>query len=566
MSEELVGPSLHLVRNHGFKWYRHISEQWAVWAKGYIFDVGNTLHEKENLCEYFATADTESEFVRLLLAANGSFAVVLYNRDFMLAAVDRLRSMPLFYTTGDGARLIGDDADILASVIGDVAPEETSLEEFALTGFVVGRNTLHPQIKEIQAGEYVRFERGNFIPAGYFRHLHSHDRCVTEEEHFTALADISRRVAERLISSTHDRPIVLPLSGGYDSRYIACMLKELNYKNVICYTYGRSDSDEVITSRQVADALNYDWYFVEHTAAKVRDVFSGPQLEAFYNYCHNRSSAPHNQEFIALTELRSMGILPNDAIIVPGFCGDLLGGSYVPREFQLGYTNGVLKRGLVNYIADKHFYARLFANDVVTNAVRKHIQQVLDEIRAIPDTAETFTSYNEAFFTMHKVAKFVVNSLRIYEFFGMEWRMPLWDQELAGYWYSVPLNKRIGSSLYNRFLFENYFRPMNVAVYKKQVEGRAVKIQRLFRYLGIPYPFASNIVLKASKLSNQFGGTRPHFNAHDEYEKFYTSQLYSANMPLTHMHQINGIIARWWLWKKYGWMPALYPIRPVSES
>jgi len=563
--EELARLSLHLVRNEGFAWGKHITQRLTVCAKGFLFDAENKLHDGKSLCEYFATAKSESEFEKLLLAANGSFAVVLQNADLTLAAVDRLRSIPLFYTSGDAARLVGDDGDVLANIIGKTLPEETSLQEFALAGFVIGRDTLHPQIKEIQAGEYVRFEQTSSISIRYYCHLHTHDRYATEEEHFVALAGISQRVVERLIRTLHNRPIVLPLSGGYDSRYIACMLKEIKYKRVVCYTYGRSDSPEVVTSRQVAATLGYDWHFVEYTAVKVKEALSSPQYEAYCNYCHNYSSLPHIQEFIALTELRSLGILPNDGVIVSGFCGDLLGGSYVPSQFQLGYVDALLKAGLSEHIADQHLYIKLFTDDLVTAKVRAHIQQVLDEIGEAPDTPSSFVSHNEAFFTAHKVAKFVVNSLRVYEFFGLEWRMPLWDQELIDYWYSVPVSARIGSPLYNNFLFYNYFEPMNVAIYKKLGKNRAVKLYRLLRRFGVPDVFASTIVITISrKLSqhrrNQLSGLKPDIYAFDEWERFYAPQLYAAGMLRTHVHDVNGIFSRWWLLKKYGWTPVLRPI------
>lgn len=562
-NEELTKPSLHLRRNEGFAWKKLIAPQMSVWAKGYLFDAENRLYDGETLCGYFARVNTESEFANLLLAANGSFAVVLQKADLTLVAVDRLRSIPLFYTSGDATRLVGDDADALANIIGKTLPDITSLQEFALAGFVLGRDTLHPQIKEIQAGEYVRLEQTGSTPVRYYRHLHTHDRYATEEEHFAALAGISRQVAKRLICSVHDRPIILPLSGGYDSRYIACMLKEMKYENVICYTYGRSDSHEVAASRQVAASLGYDWHFVEYTDAKVKKVLSSPQYEAYCNYCHNYSSLPHIQEFIALTELRSMGTLPDDGVIVPGFCGDLLGGSYVPGQFQIGYEDALLKTGLVEHIADKHLFIKLFNNDLVTTKVRAHIQQVLDEIGAVPDTPANFVSYNEAFFTAHKVAKFVVNSLRVYEFFGLEWRMPLWDQELIDYWYSVPVGERIGGRLYNNFLFHNYFEPMNVAIYKELGVNRVAKAYRLLRRFRVSYEFASAVLLTAHKWRNQFRRSKPNINAFDEWERFYTVQLYTAGMPLSHAHDVNGIFARWWLWGKYDWAPAL---RPIKES
>ena len=40
---------------------------------------------------------------------------------------------------------------------------------------------------------------------------------------------------------------------------------------------------------------------------------------------------------------------------MPGFCGDLLGGSYVPFEVSVGQHEKLLKEGIVNYILRKNF-------------------------------------------------------------------------------------------------------------------------------------------------------------------------------------------------------------------
>lgn len=564
---EQVKMALHLVRNEGFVWEELTTESVTVWAKGFVFDAENILRDGKDLCQYFARAQNEPDFVTLLLQANGSFAVIVHvhNSEMMLAAVDRLRSMPLFYTSGDVASLAGDDADVLAQIIGVSQPDETSLHEFALAGFVLGRDTLHPEIKEIQAGEYIRFDPSGPIPVRYYCHLHTSDNCTTEEEYFASLIDISQRMAQRLIRSVHDRPILLPLSGGYDSRYVACMLKDMKFERVECYTYGRSDSHEVATSRRVAAALGYKWHFVEYTAAKIAATLGDPHWDAYCHYCHNRSSLPHIQEFIALTELQSMGKLPDDTVIVPGFCGDLLGGSYVPVEFQIGNVDALLSRGLAEHIADKHLYIKLFTDDFVTTKVRTHIQQVLDEMGAAPYTRDAFVSYNEAFFTAHKVAKFVVNSLRVYEFFGYAWRMPLWDQELIDYWYRVPTTERINGRLYNRFLFSHYFEPMKVAIHKTPNANIDVKVRRLLHQLSIPDTLTRTALSTAHRWRTELRRPKPHFNAFDEFERYYVAQLHATGMPRIYVHNVNGVFARWWLWRKYGWTPALRPINDSDE-
>ena len=65
-------------------------------------------------------------------------------------------------------------------------------------------------------------------------------------------------------SEKKNPPQLIRLSGGNDSRLIACLCKKFGLDNVTCFTYGREDSFEVAISKKVASALGYMWYFVEY--------------------------------------------------------------------------------------------------------------------------------------------------------------------------------------------------------------------------------------------------------------------------------------------------------------
>lgn len=78
-----------------------------------------------------------------------------------------------------------------------------------------------------------------------------------------------------------NREIVVPLSGGLDSRTIVYYLKKLGCKNVICLSYGRKSSFEVKISKQVAERLGYKWILCEYTAQKWKDLYSSADYNNF---------------------------------------------------------------------------------------------------------------------------------------------------------------------------------------------------------------------------------------------------------------------------------------------
>ncbi len=64
-------------------------------------------------------------------------------------------------------------------------------------------------------------------------------------------------VFRRLDKAIGDRPIVVPLSAGYDSRLVVSALHALGRRNVICFSYGKPGGFEITTAKAVAEKLNY---------------------------------------------------------------------------------------------------------------------------------------------------------------------------------------------------------------------------------------------------------------------------------------------------------------------
>jgi hypothetical protein len=49
-------------------------------------------------------------------------------------------------------------------------------------------------------------------------------------------------------------------------------------------------------------------------------------------------------------------------------------------------------------------------------------------------------------------AKFICNSVRVYDFFGYDWRLPLFDLELLDFWSRIPVEMRVRRRLYFEYV------------------------------------------------------------------------------------------------------------------
>ena len=134
---------IDLQLNNGFSW----ENDSIVWAKGYLYCSETKLHEGESLLEYFNDVKTKKDFENKLKRANGFFCVILKQHHKVFAAVDHVRSHPLFYDKKN--QWIGDHPN---SFDGVLKKNKLSEKEFKSALFVTGKDTCYKDIFQIQAG------------------------------------------------------------------------------------------------------------------------------------------------------------------------------------------------------------------------------------------------------------------------------------------------------------------------------------------------------------------------------------------------------------------------------
>jgi len=253
-------------------------------------------------------------------------------------------------------------------------------------------------------------------------------------------------VFERLIRSLDGRTAVIPLSGGLDSRLVAVWLKRLNYPHVVCFSYGSSGNSDSTVSKAVAEYLGFPWIFLEHTRQKWYDAFQSEERREFYPYAANLCSMPHIQDWEAVRELRKQGLIPEDAVFIPGHSGDFLEGSHLPHAWQ--GQRVISDRELCAAVYHRHYNLWPWQRNAPQYAAqfRKDIAKTIDILPTM-SVAEAVSSFEE-WDWKERQAKFIVNSVRVYEYFGYEWRLPLWDTELMEFWSQVPTELRFGRKLY----------------------------------------------------------------------------------------------------------------------
>lgn len=521
----------------GFAWHRSSRAQ----VKGVLFDRDGELCYAQKILEYFAIADRNA-FESRLREANGCFAVVVETEQYLFAAVDPLRSIPLFYAVNDKELVLGDDVYAIQRELGGEEPTDLiAREEFLRVGYAVGPRTMDSRIKQLEAGEFLVYNKntGAVDIHLYFSHAHGNYTDQSEDPLIDELDEITSRWAKRLIQSVAGRTIVVPLSGGYDSRYIACALKREGFEKVVCYSYGSPESFEWHVARDVAERLGYPIHIIEYNRSVWRATIESPRFVDFCRLAAQRCAVPCIQELPAHEILAAQKAIPVDSVIVPGYCGDVLGGSFIPPEVCRNRTKDLLAKGPDEYLFRTQF--NLLAAPISTNVrqtILEHIHTVT--FRCKSRDVDSFCSACEEWLTQNRWSKFIVNAVRAYEFFGHEWRLPLWDTELIRWWYRIPLPLRVNSVLYHQFLFERVFEPMGVAFHKPPTSTDAGLAAR--RWLpAVLFPLARWLYRRTLKKAVP----KPvDIDAFNDAAEILLEQL-PGKWRLTDFGNINGVFASW---------------------
>ncbi len=447
--------------NKYFPWKQIESAGIRYSIKGDIFYKNRLLNIEEIidvLSSFFINGRfNNQDLVDFLEDFNGNFAIIIDTPLKSICIVDRVRSIPLFYTKCGNHVMISDDCYYIKDNINNKF-SEVSAVEFLLTGYVTGSETLIDGINQIQAGEVHIFYKNNDLLETfcYHRYLYKDYFSLSEEELLLRLDSIFIKVFKRLIESTagKGKQIVIPLSGGLDSRIIAAYLKKLGIENVICFSYGRKNSFEVKISRQVARALGYEWHFIEYTNKKWYECYHSTEMKCYERYSSNLVSSPHKQDFLAIKELKEKGDLPGNSVFIPGHSGDMIAGSHIPVNYN-DFQNYNFELFLNDNLKKHYLLWNWDNNEKLKQIFTAKINNCIGDIDICDN--ESCANAIELFDLKERQSKFIINSVRAYEFMGYEWRIPLWDLELIDFFTRIPVRYKIGQSLYKKYVREKLF-------------------------------------------------------------------------------------------------------------
>ena len=442
-----------LAETHG--WTCHRRADLTLWFKGHL--AGDGLEGLLTDLEHRQSIDRDA-VERILAGLEGHWALVAVHSCWALAAVDRVRSIPLIWAR-DGDRVVVDQVGPrLARHLGLTRDriDPIAALSVALSGFTIGDDTLYREVRQIGPGGFVLVDRSETpLAACYHQWTPWRPKAMESAELAVLLKALNARLIEDLIKSANGRNILVPLSAGLDSRFIASGLRAAGYDNVTCFAYGISGNREAAISRQIAQQLGYPWHFVRYTNAAMRAAFASDDHAAFRASADSLTGIHFPQDYLALTGLIERGLTDRGAIVVNGQSGDFISGNHVPAALVTpGHDRSVADRrdAIVDALLAKHFKQWAFLQTRENLArLSARLRTEIDAI-GMPQTADGDHGVYEFCEFQDRQSKYVVGGQRLYEHLGLEWRLPLWDQSYLDFWAEAPLTAKIKQGLYERTL------------------------------------------------------------------------------------------------------------------
>ena len=488
---------------------------------GFCYDCSGSLVRGVRFASLFQKVKNRSQLVELLSDLNGQFAVAIDNIRFRAIAVDRIRTIPLYFNES----AISDNPESLLS--GHDTIDRQALLEYRATGNTFAGKTLVKGLNQVAAGAVVFFEPSGAQSVQYWQFTcrRGEERERTPDELYNCIS----KVFERVGNAVGDRPVVIPLSGGYDSRLVAAMLRRVGLRDAVCYHVGSANSGEERVARRVACALGYRYHLVrsdtlvEESAGFLHDDL----FRQYYRYVGDYTNFVWLYDYFAIRHMRSKGMLDDGSVFMPGHSGDMVAGSHISKG---KVSNRCSAFELAGSMVLRNFEYRTAASV---------FREVYDYFKAELSMGTTPVSAYQWFVLRNRQAQQIVNSTKVYAHMGYNCCLPLWDRDIVDFFRNAKYDALCNCSLYNQCaerVFEEEKLPTGKTAIQppalarlalkrwlpKQVVNRMVDMSDETGELGLCQPMLEQL------LENRIYITQHHFTSGNEIIKdWYEMQVRS---------------------------------------
>lgn len=377
----------------------------------------------------------------ILNKCTGAYTIITSVNQGICVSTDIVNVYPLCYFVDNKVCYISDDNRYILDKINKEVINKASYQEYKHATFVSGEYTLIEGVRQTEGGKTVVIGDGG----GVSERREGMDFADNISREPSDIADVAIRSVERLAKYASGRPIWLALSGGYDSRILAVMLKRIGYSNINTYTYGIRDNVEVSNARRTAQKLDINWEFMEHTEELMQTLYNSDSRKEMDSKDWIRTSLPL-ADWPPVHELRRQGTMSESSVVVTGHGGGFLAGvTFRDRMDGLDYVS---HDKIVNKIIRSHYNK----NNINEKSRIDIKRRVSSGIGFDGGSGSLAAACLDRWNLYERQTKHITSCARTFEPYGVSYWFPYFDESYVRFWSDTDSEQRINKKLYKKFI------------------------------------------------------------------------------------------------------------------
>lgn len=241
------------------------SENLILLFQGNLFEKGKNISDEEYIISLYKKYNT-----KFLSSLNGSYNFCLLDKKVGLLYVvsDKYASRPLYWYFDHNQFIFASEVKIILALLKNKPPINWSgLGQYLTFRFTLSNNTFHDGISLVDPATVIVFDVQNFLYSKkqYWNYSEIFiDYSKSENKKVDEGISVFKNVFSRLGEKLTNQKVIIPLSGGYDSRNICAGLASFSTKNKFdtITTLHPSGPIEREIAKKVAEKIGVKNYYV----------------------------------------------------------------------------------------------------------------------------------------------------------------------------------------------------------------------------------------------------------------------------------------------------------------
>ena len=457
---------------------------------------------------------------------NGSFAAILYDvtQAKLILMNDRFGTIKIFYFSDKNCLYFAPKIQPLIEWGAKKTIRKDAIYDFFSFGFLLGEKTFFKDIYQLPPASILEKTKNETTLTQYWDYKFDYTNNGTrpKKELIDELGKIWEKSVERRISK--GEKIIVPLSGGYDSRAIlAAVLKYTPKENITTFTFGEKGSFDFEIGKLIAEK------------ACVKNEILGVEKEDFE--VQNRISFKDTEGMIDATpycaikeyqKLKKYG----DQIWSGFMGGEIMGSLVMPKMMNYRLKSKKDYEHAKNLI----FSWRIRYNEKIIKKLCSPLLKNLPDIRdSFNQTMKDIDKIDSKQFIdycttwLYKYEEWNYTSFCVLRFQNLyEYPIPFLDYDLVDFMLKIPPKLRLNKDLYETMLIKKY--PELFALPTKNNSGHPINtddIHILLREIGLYLKRKFNTIFIKITKRNYFQDPHKNYIDYDnllrtnrEYQKY----------------------------------------------